>query len=155
MWVQEGTWSLVSTRVSVRCNPTYDQQLLHFLGCQIKLSLKMDHWRRAETAGGSINTLLDLDPPQLHGRATQAKLLLKHCVMGRNPKARQKEKSITSLTGIIQTTNMSPRLNTHGLIDRTNQSKVYCDNRGNSKDKYITTIKKNQTLIIQSIESIY
>ena len=50
--------------------------------------------------------------------------------------------------------NISPRINTHDSIDRIKQLKFYCSNRGNSNDKYVTTIQNFQTVILQSIESI-
>ena len=70
---------------------------------------------------------------------------------GEGPKSTPKIDNNNYVTGTIQMKNISPRINTHDSIDRTNQSKLYFDKRGNSNNKWFTVIQNFKRVTIQSI----
>ena len=59
----------------------------------------------------------------LHGPSAYEKSLLKTLHDGEGPESAPERRIITKLTGMSQTTNMSPRINTHDSIDQINQLK--------------------------------
>ena len=86
----------------------------HWGWCRTPCTLEMRYGLIPLLGSNIVNPSYIAAPPRENRRR-------KPRTMGRDPKARQKEKSITSLTGIIQTTNMSPRLKflkTHDSIYR-------------------------------------
>ena len=63
----------------------------------------------------------NFDNPYYMAAPTRKNLRWRPCVVGKNPKALQNTMSMTTLKRTSQTTNMSPRLNTHDSINFINQ----------------------------------